>query len=167
MGREIRRVPKNWEHPRYDEKGRWPGHHIPMHDCDFETAAAQWKDDFAAWEDGDHPDLCQSASIDLAQTTEFWEWESPPDPDTCRPKFTSEPACLQVYETVSEGTPVSPVFETEGEMVAWLIAQGHSEHAAREFVRRGDVPSMVMTVPPGGGPPKIAMGIDALDREER
>lgn len=161
MGREIRKVPKNWEHPKYDEKGRWPGDYIPMFDRDFLAAAAKWKADFAAWEDGTHE---SKRKYPHNAKYEFWEYESPPDPETCRPKFESEPCCFQVYETVTEGTPVSPVFETEEEMVAWLIGQGHSEHAAREFVRLGSVWSMSVSYAPGGEA-KIAMGIDVLDEE--
>lgn len=39
----------------------------------------------------------------------------------------------QIYETVSEGTPVSPVFESYEEMRRWLINEGYSEEAAAAF----------------------------------
>jgi hypothetical protein len=51
------------------------------------------------------------------------------------------PTHYQVYETVSEGTPVSPVFATEEEIVLWCLSQGHSEKAARSFVEAKWVPS--------------------------
>jgi hypothetical protein len=37
MGREIRRVPANWEHPK-DERD---GGYIPMYDDDFDAALAK------------------------------------------------------------------------------------------------------------------------------
>ena len=37
MGREIRRVPKGWEHPR-DEGGKY----IPMFDQSYDDAAKEW-----------------------------------------------------------------------------------------------------------------------------
>lgn len=51
----------------------------------------------------------------------------------------------QVWETVSEGSPISPVFKTPEECVAWLVRQGYSKTAAENFVKMGWVPSMVMT----------------------
>lgn len=51
----------------------------------------------------------------------------------------------QVWETVSEGSPISPVFKTTEELVAWLVQQGYSEKAARAFANAGWVPSAVMT----------------------
>lgn len=50
----------------------------------------------------------------------------------------------QVWENVSEGSPVSPVFATSAEIVAWLVGQGYSQAAAEGFVRSRSAPSMVM-----------------------
>lgn len=49
----------------------------------------------------------------------------------------------QVWETVSEGSPVSPVFAAQQSLVAWLVAhEGYSEKAAASFVvETGWVPS--------------------------
>ncbi len=58
--------------------------------------------------------------------------------------------CLQIYEDVSEGTPVSPVFGSQAEVRAWLIAQGVAFEAADEFLQRGSAPSFVFG--PGGVP---------------
>ena len=51
MGREIRRVPPNWDHPK--QEGWSDGRMQPMYDQTFEQAAAEWKDGFAAWERGE------------------------------------------------------------------------------------------------------------------
>lgn len=153
MGREIRRVPKGWEHPRYTEGPR-AGQYMPLYDKDFETAAGEWKDEFLKWEAGERPDYCTDESRDL----QYWEWDGgPPDRAYYRPKWTEAPTCYQVYQTVSEGTPVSPVFETLEELVQWLVDQGHSERAAQEFVKGGWAPSAVTF------DGKFATGIDSFD----
>lgn len=154
MGREIRMVPPNWEHPKYDrDTARYAervGSYIPLYDKTFEDAAAEWKAEFAQWEAHTHPDW-------NPERGEFWEWHGgPPDSDCYRPAFTEDPTWLQVYETVSEGTPVTPPFATREELVDYLVsAGGHSREAATALVSEGWAPSMVIT----GG--KIYMGIDA------
>jgi hypothetical protein len=64
----------------------------------------------------------------------------------------------QVWETVSEGSPISPVFATAEEAVAWLVAdQGHSEAGAKAFVKGGWASSMMGVT--GGA---LVEGIDGL-----
>jgi hypothetical protein len=50
----------------------------------------------------------------------------------------------QVWEDVSEGSPISPVFATSDELVAWLIGEGYSAEAAKAFVGHGWAPSMIV-----------------------
>jgi hypothetical protein len=61
---------------------------------------------------------------------------------------TTEPPAgpgWQVWETVSEGSPVSPVFPERGALVEWLVKQGYSRKAADAFaVDGGSVPSMMI-----------------------
>ena len=49
---------------------------------------------------------------------------------------------FQVYEDVSEGTPISPVFPGEAECKSWLLAQGFSAPAVRNFLILGTAPSV-------------------------
>lgn len=118
MGREIRRVPPHWEHPRDDGKFR------PILNQRFADAAAEWKKNYAAWERGERPDYCTGESA----TLEFWEWHGgPPDGrETYLPYDEAEATWFQVYETVSEGTPCTPPFATETELVDHLVAEGES-----------------------------------------
>lgn len=168
MGREIRRVPAGWEHPRQQcPHSPWAGgcdeakaHNgqcsLPLYDADFETRAREWLDAAIAWDNGTNPDTVKHK----AAHPFYWQWSGdPPDPKHYRPKWTdAERTHYQVYETVSEGTPTSPVFGTLDDLKAWLIAEGHSQHAAAEFVRGGWAPSMVITSKGVSG-----LGIDALD----
>ena len=118
MGREIRRVPKGWEHPR-DRDGNF----IPMHDQPYKKVLDGWIRAYHVWDGGI---LLDGTKGDAP----YWEaWGPPPDPDRYRPAFDSEPMCYQIYETVSEGTPISPVFETIEKLVDWIVEQGHSRRA--------------------------------------
>ena len=129
MGREIRMVPKDWQHPEEDN-----GNYKPLFDETFEEAAKEWKNAFMDYEKNPESDC------------EYWEWNGgPPERDWYRLEYKGEANCFQMYETVSEGTPVSPVFETKEQLAAWLITQGYSEKAANGFVNSGYAPSMVMT----------------------
>lgn len=147
MGREIRRVPPDWEHPRrtaeectYYQKA---GDYKPLHDNDYESAAEEWCTGFHLWNEGEHPDQLEGYGKSCKY---FWEYSSPPNEEYYRArKWTpGEATAYQIYETVSEGTPKSPVFLTLDDMKAWLIEQGYSREAAEGFTRMGFVPSGVM-----------------------
>jgi hypothetical protein len=159
MGREIRRVPADWVHPKAEEQ-QWTGdkfefvetaHYRPLYDKDYETAAQEWLAEFDLWRAGTHPDQEQD-------TTYFWDFDPPPREENYRErKWTVEEAThYQIYETVTEGTPVSPVFATLDELVEWCVAQGYSRHAAENFAKQGWVPSMMMDLRRG----IIAKGIE-------
>jgi len=148
MGREIRRVAPNWKHPKDAARN-----FIPMYDKSFREGVEDWKAGYASWERGERPDYCSEGS----QSLEFWEWEGPPpDREMYRPDWTDEPTWFQVYETVSEGTPVTPPFPTEKELIDYLVTHGDfwcqsrpnenppSHEAATAFVTQGWAPSMVI-----------------------
>lgn len=154
MCREIRRVPPHWEHPRYTrEDAPRPslvGDYRPCHDQDYKTASLEWKEGFKQWEAGTHPEFGKW------RATEFWEYAYPPDKYACRPAFTEMPTWYQVYETVSEGTPVTPAFETQEKLYLHLVTVGDdwavnrgtgpfSRDAANAFVFEGGyAPSMIV-----------------------
>lgn len=129
MGREIRRVPAGWEHPkekRYDPFRRVEHEaYKPMFDRPFAPAIREWIsgwEAWEAWERGERPSYCSDDDKD----TTYWEYEgAPPDPLNYRPDWKPEEMTwYQVYETVSEGTPVTPPFATKEELVDYLIANG-------------------------------------------
>lgn len=119
MGREIRKVPPNWQHPKpSNERGE---RYQPMYARTFAEAAAEWKAEFAEWESGARPGYCS----DENKTLEFWEWSGmPPDRDYYSPFTETEATWFQLFETVSEGTPVSPPFATREELAAYLAENG-------------------------------------------
>ncbi len=161
MGREIRRVPPNWEHPKYtkDSAGGHPsniGKDRPCFDKDFVTACAKWLSGLAEWKPEENNGY------------QYWEgWSEPPDRDSYRKPFTEEPTWFQAYETVSEGTPVTPSFATEAELVDYLVEYGDywyqkdareggrgfrtkpSREQAMAFVSGGYTPSMTVEITDG------------------
>jgi hypothetical protein len=163
MGREIRKVAGGWEHPTR-ECPHWPQCNYrvpgpgrcyqPLYDEDFETRAREWKEGFAAWERGERPEYCSGESRDL----EYWEYEGdPPDRKYYRPKWSEdEMTHFAVYETVSEGAPVTPAFATKEELVDYLVEHGDfwderrghggwSRESAERFVGRGFAVSLMVT----------------------
>jgi len=156
MGREIRRVPANWSHPI--QEGHYDGRLQPMHDEPFESAAANWKAEFAKWEAGERPDYCSEEN----KVLEYWEWENgPPDRAYYRTWKDEEAVWFQVWETVSEGTPVTPPFSTAAELVDYLATNGDfwdqkrrdgpwNRQVATNFVAAGWAPSLIAVTSPEG-----------------
>jgi hypothetical protein len=76
----------------------------------------------------------------------------PPDRVYYRPKWDeADRTHYQLYSTVSEGHPISPVFATLEELARWYADHGDPVYdrkltydEALRFVRAGSAPSMVM-----------------------
>lgn len=96
--RELRPVPLDWEHPR--RPGTYSDgspRYVPL------FSRATLRDHMRRNEDDPHPD--DIIEIDLDDYM-------PPIPE-------GTPYGYQLYETTSEGTPLSPVFRTLEELAAW------------------------------------------------
>lgn len=132
MGREIRMVKPGWEHPK-DKKGN----DLPLYDLDYDTVCANWYEAAARW---------------------FHDYEgSPPNEAYYRKEkwAEGEATYFQLYETVSEGTPVSPAFATKHELIDYLVEHGdfygqkrgecYSRKSAEQVVNSGYAPSMITT----------------------
>lgn len=109
MGRELRKVPANWEHPK-DESGNY----IPMFNVYYGDVLKEWLDNNERWANGTHLDLINDPV--LKEKYPFYSmWEAFPDPKSYHTKKYTEDELthIQLYETTSEGTPISPVFPKE------------------------------------------------------
>lgn len=146
MGREIRKVPPNWQHPTTERYGRTDPQ--PMYDERFEDAAERWKRGFAEHVPTDNDGL------------EYWEYDSePPEREYYRPWKDEEATWFQCWQTVSEGTPVSPPFATLDELAAYLAENGDfwdqkrghggwGKASADAFCKEGWAPSMIVVNTP-------------------
>ena len=156
MGREIRRVPLDFQHPKYTEedspRGRdWIGHFIPLHNETYKTAIAEWIANHNLWEKGEYPK--QKTGKYAKGCGSYAEYNGDaPEHAGYRPEYTGPATAWCVYETVSEGTPVTPVFATAQELIDYLAEHGAtfddcawSRANAERFVNdTGWAPTMVV-----------------------
>lgn len=146
MGREIRKVPPNWKH---EQRNRY-GHFQPMFDKTFEQACAEWDAAEAVWIEGSSEEAQKFKSKYPCYAD--WNGERPDDPSYYRPWKDEEATWFQVWETVSEGSPVTPAFATKEELIEYLVTNGDdyqgkqwakpwSRKAAEQFVQSEWSPS--------------------------
>ena len=121
MGREVRKVPADWQHPKDEHTGRYK----PMFDGrGFAERLREWNEENAKWSSGEFPDYASEESKKLT----YSEWNGD-QPKTCEymPDWPeSERTHYMMYEDTSEGTPISPAFETPEELARWLTDTGAS-----------------------------------------
>lgn len=118
MSRVIRRVPLDWQHPTYRQRADELGlpclvsAHLadqpqPMFDQTFTEAINDYAVREQAWLDQTDP------QYDPRFSWEEWAGaERPTDPRSYRPAWDEPANGIQLYETISEGTPLPycPVF---------------------------------------------------------
>lgn len=122
MGREIRKVPPRWQHPTREHHGRMSQQ--PMYDRRYEDAERDWLEACRKWHAGEDP-LRAKRPNDDGSLMSYWEWAgNPPDREYHRPWKDEDATWFQVWETVTEGTPVTPPFATREELVDYLAANG-------------------------------------------
>ena len=118
MGREVRKVPADWQHPKYTEENaphsRAAGRYIPMWPHSYAAAEKEW---------------LEKANAEGIEAAIDYYGEAPnradymPDwPEEARTHF-------MMYEDTSEGTPISPAFATPEELARWLADTGASAFA--------------------------------------
>lgn len=117
MGREVRRVPKDWQHPRAEH-----GSYRPLRDANLAKRLAEWDEGAAQWAKGLKLDYVTKAWVSHGESYAFKEWDGRrPDPANYMPQWPeAERTHLQMYENTSEGTPISPVMETPEQLARWL-----------------------------------------------
>lgn len=139
MGREVRRVPADWQHPK-DENDKY----IPTHQV-FTYNAEEIEEGLRdGWLENDPPHYGVSVMPD-------WPAE--------------QRTHYMMYENTTEGTPISPVFATPEELACWLTensasAFGDMTASYESWLRvanGGYGPSAVIT--PGRG---LQSGVDGL-----
>jgi hypothetical protein len=133
MSREVRPVALDWEHPlaggSYSDGSP---RYVPLHSREDLRLHQEWNID--------HPGDDEPIEVDPGDYM-------PPIPE-------GHPYGWQLYETVTEGSPLSPVFATKDELAAWMSspAAGRdrvSPDVAAKFVAEGWAPSFA-SGPHGG-----------------
>jgi hypothetical protein len=132
MGREVRKVPRGWKHP-VDKNGRY----IPL---------------FTGYEK-DRKEYEKVKAQDGEQAAVEW-FGTPVTPDRYMLVGVPEDKCTQyaMYEITSEGTPISPGFDTHEQLAQYLADTGASAFAGDpasyeawlSTIRAGSAPSAVM-----------------------
>lgn len=166
MGREVRRVPADWQHPKHWTGGMrgpeerykplFPGHR-------YQDAVDAWDDGLAAWKRGEYPEYADPAEC---QATTYEQYSGQrPHRDDYMPNWPAEQRThLMMYEDTTEGTPISPAFETPEELARWLVHNKASAFGGKtgsyEYWLRvasgGFAPSAVVTTG------VMVSGVDAL-----
>lgn len=118
MGVVVRAVPPGWQHPVNDR-----GDFVGQYDGD------QYEPDMLEWEaDGSIP-------------------EEQPNPKSYMPRWSPEEAThFMLYETVTEGTPISAAFASMEALMGWVGGRRFSEvveafYKDRRTSRNGDLQS--------------------------
>jgi len=112
MGREIRKIPKGWEHPKEED-----GVYTVLHEYE------------------DHECNCNQCDIN--------------DEDYYMPPVIGKHG-YALYENVSEGTPITPTFETKEELADYLVEEGDflgnnwNRESAKKMTETGYAPSMIL-----------------------
>jgi len=147
MGREIRRVPANWEHPRNSD-----GEYRPLNDgIDYEDDANIWCEEFEKWKNKENrPQGYEREEF-------YFNYDEPPLREDYTDVEKSKCTWYQVYENISEGTPVTPPFETQDDLIDYLVEYGDfwcqrhkhdlkpSRESATNFVKGGGyAPSFII-----------------------
>jgi hypothetical protein len=118
MGRQIRMVPPDWQHPPND--GTRGGRYKPLHygaGGRFESSAEEWLEGLDKWRAGERPDY---AGDDAPKY--YWDWDgNPPSEEDYMLVGVPDEQCthFMLYESTSEGTPVSPAFATLEEVASY------------------------------------------------
>ena len=163
MGREVRKVPRCWEHPRTLE-----GAFIPLHGRSYAKEAADWDAECLKWCEGWRPDYYDTKTCKVYPNTPegyaAWDGERPVESEYM-PDFGDSADMFVMYENVTEGTPISPAFETLEGLAHWLADNEASAFADRTATyeqwlatcRKGHAVSMVSS-----SDGKLVSGVEGL-----
>jgi hypothetical protein len=147
MSREIRPVALDWEHPRDGDRTYSDGsiRYFPLHSREDLLFRIQDQEENPGDYDGDEEINLDDYMPELPEGTPYG-W--------------------QMYETVTEGSPISPIFTTKDELAEWLASpdagqEQVSQAAARAFVADGWAPTFIDR---GNG---LLTGVESAGRDSR
>ena len=125
MGREIRKVPQNWEHPKNEN-----GNYKPLLGYSFKEQLAEWEEGKQKWGEGlrenwfpkdGEPKWEPKSEDEMNMSWEEWSGDKPNEDDYMPDWKDEERTHIQMYENTTEGTPISPVMKEPEELAKWLV----------------------------------------------
>jgi hypothetical protein len=90
-----------------------------MHNEYYEDALNEWVENHDLWLKGKHKKQLKYPE-ETKKYKYYAEWEGNPPGIEYYIKEKKEKTWFQFYENVTEGTPLSPPFETKEELIEWL-----------------------------------------------
>lgn len=157
MGREVRRVPADWQHPKHEvpdwRTGCMVERYKPLFPGeDYHPRVEEWDEECAAWKAGWRPEHATDAKH-IAMFYEQWAGQRPHRDDYMPNWPVEQRTHVMMYENTSEGTPISPAFATPEELARWLADTGASSFGSDtatyeqwlNVARGGWAPSAVYT----------------------
>ena len=125
---ELRVVPENWSHPK-DEKGRF----VSLRGEKFSEEIAEYKEEQEMWNKGFRKKMTELGKVggviswvpkdeDLKEMS-FEDWRGKcPEAKDYMPEFSDKDLThCQLYETITEGTPITPVMGSSAEVGRWIV----------------------------------------------
>lgn len=157
MGREVRRVPADWQHPKHEvmdwRTGRTVESYKPLSPSySYQSCVDEWDEECAKWKAGWRPEHCTDAES-RAMCYEQWAGQRPHRDDYMPDWPADQCTHLMMYEDTSEGTPISPAFETPEALARWLVDNNASAFGSStasyegwlSVARGGWAPSMIVS----------------------
>lgn len=120
MVRQVRKVPKDWQHPIEFVGSMNKIRFVAMYEWkDLSEEMNEWDDEEAKWKRGVRPDYINPEYSKLS----YEEYAGRrPDYTYLMPCWSEgEKTHYMMYETCREGCPISPAFETPEELARWLV----------------------------------------------
>lgn len=157
MGREARRAPKDFEWPM---NKTWWGYlldNIPCQSCNATGKNSKW-DDCATCDGEDH--VYPKVECPAKDLTDFKPWMEWPENSWG----------WQMWETTSEGSPISPVCDTPEALARWLTDNEASTFGPMTatygqwlaMIGQGSAPSMIFSPETG-----MISGVEATTELEK
>lgn len=169
MGREVRRVPADWQHPKEQapdwKTGQMVERFKPLFPGErYKPEVDEWDAECAKWKAGWRPDYCVDPES-IALEYEQYAGQRPHRDDYMPNWPTEQRTHFMMYEDTSEGTPISPAFATPEELARWLADTEASAFAGQTASYEGWLrvangawaPSLVFTTDTG-----MTSGVDAI-----
>lgn len=162
MGRQVRMVPADWQHPTFTAENAYRPSQIgmvrPLRD-NFNARVAEWDEENEMWNRGlrrsygSNTEQWVSNEDSRSETYEEYAGSRPVQEDYMPDWPADQRTHFMMYEDTSEGTPISPAFATAEELARWLVDTGASAFADMtatyeqwlSTIRRGSAISAVMT----------------------